>query len=53
MTKPPKSSSLKISTELHQRLKIEAAQKGTKMQTLVERTLEKSLPPRKKKEVAL
>lgn len=60
MTETPniQTASLKISAELHQRLKIEAAQKGTKIQILaeqaIEQTLEKSpTPTRKKKEVAL
>jgi predicted HicB family RNase H-like nuclease len=46
MTTPPlphPTASLKISADLHRRLKIHACQNGFKLQDFVERVLEKSL----------
>jgi hypothetical protein len=46
ITTPPPSpptASLKISTDLHRRLKIHAVQNGFRLQDFIERVLEKSL----------
>jgi hypothetical protein len=40
---PPPTASLKISTDLHRRLKIHAVQNGFRLQDFIERVLEKSL----------
>jgi predicted HicB family RNase H-like nuclease len=44
---PPPTASLKISPDLHRRLKIHACQNGYKLQDFVERVLEKSLNRKK------
>jgi predicted HicB family RNase H-like nuclease len=44
---PPPTATLKVPTDLHRRLKIHACQNGYKLQSFVERVLEKSLTRKK------
>jgi predicted DNA binding CopG/RHH family protein len=44
---PPSLASLKVSPDLHRRIKIHAVQNGFKMQDFIERVLEKSLNRKK------
>ena len=44
---PPPTASLKISTDLHRRLKIHAVQNGYRLQDFIEKVLEKSLNRKK------